>query len=285
MDRPPTSSPSTSSPSTSSTPTRAEQLLAASRVLVIAHRGNSSVAPENTLPAFRSAAALGVDLVELDYHQTADGVPVVIHDATLERTTDAIARWGQLSAAITDRTIANRTMADLAALDAGSWFAAEFRDARLMPLIDAVEAIHALGCVTLIERKTGDPATLIATLGTHGRLGDTIVQAFDWPFLAECKRLAPALITGALGRHEITAEKLGEVKATGAQFIGWADPDLTRENIALTHKFGLKVFDFTVDSETRAAELIAFGIDGIISNRPAAIQQVVARETGTQPSS
>jgi glycerophosphoryl diester phosphodiesterase len=285
MDRPPTSPPPTSSPQT-----RAEQLLAASRVLVIAHRGNSSVAPENTLPAFRSAAALGVDLVELDYHQTADGIPVVIHDATLERTTDAIARWGQVSSTIAEhtiasRTIASQTMADLAALDAGSWFAAEFRDARLMPLIDAVEAIHALGCVTLIERKTGDAATLIATLGTHGRLGDTIVQAFDWPFLAECKRLAPALIIGALGRHEITADRLNEIKTTGAQFIGWADPDLTRDNIALAHAIGLKVFDFTVDSETRAAELIAFGIDGIISNRPAAIQQVVARENGTQSSS
>jgi glycerophosphoryl diester phosphodiesterase len=259
--------------STSAPRTRAEELLAASRVLVIAHRGNSSVAPENTLPAFRSAAALGVDLVELDYHQTVDGVPVVIHDGTLERTTDAVARWGQGSPAI-----AERTMVDLAQLDAGSWFAADFHDARLLPLIEAVETIHALGCVTLIERKTGDPATLVATLGTHGRLGDTIVQSFDWAFLAGCRQRAPALITGALGRHEITAEKLHEAKATGSQFIGWADADVTREGIALAHEFSLKVFDFTVDDDARAAELIAFGIDGIISNRPAEIQRIVANQ-------
>lgn len=253
---------------------RAEELLSASRVLVIAHRGNSSVAPENTLPAFRSAAALGVDLVELDYHQTADGVPVVIHDATLERTTDAAARWGLASPAISERR-----MEELEQLDAGSWFSREFADARLLPLVAAVEAIHAGGCVTLIERKTGDAAALVQTLGTHGRLGDVIVQAFDWPFLAECHRLAPTLVTGALGRNEFTPERLAAVVAVGAKFIGWADGDLTRDAIALAHEHGLKVFDFTVDDERRAEELIEFGLDGIISNRPAAMQQVVARST------
>jgi glycerophosphoryl diester phosphodiesterase len=166
----------------------------------------------------------------------------------------------------------------LAALDAGTWFAAQFNDARLLPLVDAVEAIHALGCITLVERKTGDPATLVTALGMHGRLGDVVLQSFDWPFLAECRRLAPALVVGALGRGEITADKLTEIAAMGAKFIGWADADLTRDGIAVAHERGLKVLDFTVDDDARAAELIAFGIDGLISNRPEQIQQVVARE-------
>lgn len=250
----------------------AAHVLAARRPLVIAHRGNSSAAPENTLAAFRSATALGVDMVELDYHQSADDVPVVIHDATLERTTDAAIRWG-----VDKPAVAARTMAELAELDAGSWFAAEFAHEGLATLVEAIEAIHADGCVTLIERKAGDPAALVAALESNDRLGDVIVQAFDWPFLAECRRLRPNLVVGALGRHEITAEKLAAVRAAGAQFIGWADPDLTREGIALAHAHGLKVLDFTVDDEARATELIAFGIDGLISNRPAAIQQVVAR--------
>lgn len=251
---------------------RSAQLLLANRTLVIAHRGNSSVAPENTLAAFRSATALDVDMVELDYHQSADGVPVVIHDATLERTTDAAIRWGEEKPAV-----AERTLAELVALDAGRWFAAEFAHERLATLVEAIETIHAGGCVTLIERKSGDPAALVAALETHDRLGDVILQAFDWPFLAECRRLRPDLVVGALGRREITAEKLVAALATGARFIGWADPDLTREGIALAHEHGLKVFDFTVDDEARAAELIAFGIDGIISNRPAQIRPIVAR--------
>jgi glycerophosphoryl diester phosphodiesterase len=165
----------------------------------------------------------------------------------------------------------------LASLDAGSWFSAKFSGTHLSTLVDAIEAIHAAGCITLIERKTGDAATLVKSLGEHNRLGDVIVQAFDWPFLAECKRLAPAIVIGALGRHEITPHKLDEIVATGAAFIGWADPDLTREGIALAHSRGLKVLVFTCDDERRANELIAFGIDGIISNAPARIQQVLTR--------
>jgi glycerophosphoryl diester phosphodiesterase len=253
-------------------PSRAELLLAEPRVLAIAHRGDSLVAPENTLPAFLSAAALGVDMVELDYHHSADGVPVVFHDATLERTTDAVKHWGE-----TRLKFAERSLAELSTLDAGSWFDAKFAGTRLSTLVDAMEAIHAAGCVTLIERKTGDAATLVRSLGERNRLGDVIVQAFDWPFLAECKRLAPGLVIGALGRHEITPQKLDEVVATGAAFIGWADPDLTRQGIARTHDRGLKVLVFTCDDERRANELISFGIDGIISNAPARIQQVLAR--------
>ncbi len=256
-------------------PSRAEQLLAVQRTLVIAHRGNSDVAPENTLPAFRSAAALGVDMVEFDYHRSADGVPVVIHDATLERTTDAAALFGSANLAVADRT-----MAELAKLDVGNWFSAEFAQTRLSTVVDAIEAIRAGGCIALIERKSGDAATLIAALQQHDRLGETIVQAFDWHFLAECRRLAPRLLVGALGRHEITADKLAEVVALGAKFIGWADADLTEPGIALAHRYGLKVFDFTVDDEARAVELMAMGLDGIISNVPARMQEIVARRTG-----
>ena len=80
-----------------STPCRAaspaETLLASPRPVVIGHRGYPSIAPENTLASFDRALQAGVDLVELDYHHSADGIPVVIHDGTLDRTTDAIARW------------------------------------------------------------------------------------------------------------------------------------------------------------------------------------------------
>src|SRR5205807_6790535 len=76
-------------------PTPAQRLIAAPRVLIIAHRGNSSVAPENTLPAFQSALDAKADLVELDYFHSADGIPVVIHDQILDRTTNAEEILGQ----------------------------------------------------------------------------------------------------------------------------------------------------------------------------------------------
>src|ERR1700733_11875767 len=78
----------------------ARQLITQHRVLVIAHRGDSLVAPENTLPAFQSAVEAGSDLVELDYVHSADGVPIVIHDETLDRTTDAKALFGGSNIAV-----------------------------------------------------------------------------------------------------------------------------------------------------------------------------------------
>src|SRR5262245_38400085 len=81
--------PYTASSTVAAEPTPAQKLIATPRVLIAAHRGNSSVCPENTLPAFQSALDAKADLVELDYFHSADGVPVVIHDEILDRTTDA----------------------------------------------------------------------------------------------------------------------------------------------------------------------------------------------------
>jgi len=91
----------------------AAALVRSPQVLVIAHRGDSRAAPENTLAAFASAMSLGVDLVELDYLHTADGVPVVFHDDELDRLTDAPARWGPKI------PLATKSLAELKQLDAG----------------------------------------------------------------------------------------------------------------------------------------------------------------------
>src|SRR6266436_3236922 len=93
------------------------RLIASPRPLVIGHRGYSRVAPENTLPSFRQAMSAGADLVELDFHQAKDGTLVVIHDAELDRTTNARAWWGGRHI-----PVATRTAAELLSLDAGRWF-------------------------------------------------------------------------------------------------------------------------------------------------------------------
>ncbi|KKK67784.1 hypothetical protein LCGC14_2950600, partial [marine sediment metagenome] len=101
--------------------TPAQNRVASERVLVIAHRGDSKVAPENTLPAFASAVKVGSDLVELDYYHWSDGVPVVFHDRELDRTTNARRVWGG-----SEIKLDTKTLFDLRRLDAGSWFGANF---------------------------------------------------------------------------------------------------------------------------------------------------------------
>src|SRR5947207_11440640 len=94
----------------------ASKLVSSTRPLVIGHRGYCQFAPENTLPSFRLAMAAGADLVELDYYHSKDGQLVVVHDGTLDRTTDATNRWGK-----TKIKIESRTAAEIQSLDAGSW--------------------------------------------------------------------------------------------------------------------------------------------------------------------
>ncbi len=135
----------------------ARQVVESGRLLAIAHRGASTVAPENTLPALRAALELGgsggsahkVDMVELDYRESADGVPVVFHDELLDRTTDACALWRQAKI-----PLAGKRLADLSALDAGSWFCPSFPGVPIPTLVEAVELITP-AAIALVERKAG----------------------------------------------------------------------------------------------------------------------------------
>jgi glycerophosphoryl diester phosphodiesterase len=173
-------------------PTPAQRLIGSPRPLVIAHRGNSSVAPENTLAAFSSAIDAGADLVELDYYHSADGVPVVSHDEILDRTTNAQDVLGQPRLVVGDFPLA-----DLQKLDVGSWFDDKFANERLPTLVQALDLIQSRS-VTLIERKAGDPATLVRLLEEKNLLDRVVVQAFDWKFVAACRKLSPRLALGTL---------------------------------------------------------------------------------------
>lgn len=246
--------------------------------LVIAHRGFSGQAPENTLPAFRHALAARADLVELDYHHTADGVPVVLHDSTLDRTTDARALWGGK-----DLPVRFRKANELGVLDAGSWFGPAFAGTRLPTLSEALETIQA-GGVTLIERKGGDAATLVRLLRDRGWLSDVVVQSFDWTFVREAHALAPDLVLGALGppstwngrkledpEKVLSPEFVQAVEQLGARLVVW-NRQVTRPAIAHAHARGLRVWVYTINEPDEAAALVALGVDGIITDQPHAIR-------------
>lgn len=240
------------------------------RVAVIAHRGDSRVAPENTLPAFEAAVRLGVNLVELDYLHTADGVPVAFHDETLDRLTDARALWGGEKI-----PLASKSLAELKTLDAGRWFGSQFAGTRIPTLSEAIDAILA-GSLPLIERKAGDAATFVELIERKQCLGRVAVMAFDWDYLAECHRLCPYLTLGALGEKELTSRQLDEIQALGASFVGWNNDYLTKAHIDAIHARGLRAWVWTVDDPQRAEQLIDWGINAITSNVPAVIKDVVA---------
>jgi glycerophosphoryl diester phosphodiesterase len=243
-------------------PTPAQKLVSAKKVLIIAHRGNSSEFPENTLPAFESAVKVGADLVELDYHHSADGVPCVLHDEMLSRTTDADDLLG-----IKEPLVCNYKHAELCRLDAGAWFDLKFAGTRLPTLEESLEAIQ-MGSVTLVERKAGDAATCVKLLEKKKLLDQLVVQSFDWEYVRQCRQLAPNLVLAALGGKPLNDKRLEMAAATGAQVIAWDHKEIKRPQIEAIHAKGLKAWVYTVDDPARAKQLIAAGIDGIITNVP-----------------
>ncbi len=237
--------------------------------LVIAHRGDSKMAPENTLPAFISAVHAGADLVELDYYHSADGTPVVFHDKYVNRTTNSEELWGDAKIPLT-----SRSLDDLKRLDAGKWFASKFAGTKIPTLTEALDAIQS-GSMTLIERKGGDPATCVALLKEKKLLDRVVVQAFDWDYLAGCHKLDDKLVLAALGDKDFIPEKLDKIAKTGAKIVAWEDKYTTASTISAIHSRGFKAWVWTVDDATRICQLVDANVDGIITNQPALTRSII----------
>jgi len=163
--------------------------------LVVAHRGASAVAPENTMEAYRLAVEMGADAVELDVHLTSDGKLVVIHDETLERTTDLTG------------SVASMTLRKVRAADAGYRFEAPdgsfpFRDTGLkVPTIDEVLKWlpDRIGLVVEIKARAATAPTIAALRGSRVRAaGGVSLISFEEPILEEARQLDPEIPTGYL---------------------------------------------------------------------------------------
>ena len=260
----------------------AEKLLNAPRPLVIGHRGYCSIAPENTLPSFKLAKTAGADLVELDYHHTKDGELIVIHDPTLDRTTDAVAKWGRSKVCVE-----TKTLAELKTLDAGKWFDPQFAGTRLPTLKEALDLIQD-GNMTLIERKGGDAAACIKLLHERQLINQVIVHAFDWKYLADFHQQEPRQVLSALGplsyregkklteQEKFLSERwVDEALKAGVRAMGW-NHQVTKEAMAYAHQQKLKVWIYTINDPAEANRLLDLGVDGIITNNTALIWRTIA---------
>lgn len=248
--------------------------------LIIAHRGDSKHAPENTRPAFELALKYRPDMVEGDYHHSKDGEFIVIHDHHLDRTTDAVKKWGP---GISDILVSSRTLKEIKTLDAGSWFHwnnSEFTGTKVPTLKEALDVIQK-SSVALIERKEGKPEDLMRFLRNEGLTNDVAVHSFDWDFIEELGTFSDAPSRGAIGppwgkykgrvltesEKWLNAEFIEDIASRGAQFFGW-NSWVTAESVALAHSKGLRVFIYTIDDPNEAQRLVALGVDGITTNDP-----------------
>jgi glycerophosphoryl diester phosphodiesterase len=254
------------------------------RPLVYAHRGGSALRPENTMASFAHGLSLGADGLELDVHLSRDGVVVVHHDPTLERTTNG---QGQVSAL---------TAAELARLDAGYWY----RSTEAPPADPFVFRGQGCGVPTLgevlssfpgvqliVELKMNEPELARRTIDdirAANALDRVVLGSFSWRVLQAARQYEPRLATGA-SREE----------ARWALYRSWIGWPLSRPRyrefqvpetagtttivsprfIAHAHKAGLPVKVWTVNDPADMRRLLSWGVDAIISDRPDLACQVV----------
>lgn len=234
---------------------------------LIGHRGAAAYAPENTLASFAKAAELGCRMVEFDVRLGRDGIPVVFHDDTLERTTDGRGR------------VRDHDLPALKRLDAGGWFAPEFAGERIPTLAEALAACRDLGLAVNIEIKperrasaarqaeTAARALRVALAGWPGAAAPPLVSSFSRVALAVAQDAAPAWPRGLLlGR--IAPDWRAAVAALGCTTINLDHRRLTPGRVAEFAAAGLAVLAYTVDDYVQAERLWAAGVAAIFTNDP-----------------
>ncbi|MBO3089248.1 glycerophosphodiester phosphodiesterase [Cellulomonas dongxiuzhuiae] len=229
---------------------------------VVAHRGSSWVAPQNTLAAFESAARAGADAIELDVQLTADGHVVVIHDDTLDATTSGSGR------------LDGTTLAEVRALDAGSWFSPAYAGQRVPVLEEVVDLLLRHPSVDLLCEVKGEwtpeeAARVTRPLRDAGLASRVVVQSFSPRTVAALREADPGLRRGLL-LEDVGGDVLDVCAALDVRMANphgravLRDPGL----VARLHDAGLQVAVWTLNDVAHWSAAVELGVDEIITDRP-----------------
>lgn len=239
-------------------------------MLIVAHRGASGTAPENTLAAFQQALDIGVGALEMDVHLSRDGEVVVIHDATVDRTTNGTGNVSDL------------TLSQLKKLDAGSRFAPQFAGEGIPTLQEVLDL--AQGSVIIeIELKTTTPwptplERKVAELVVRNGLEDkVIIQSFNPLALFYMRRINSNIAT-ALLYHERLPLPLRQrwlVPLARPQVMHPSASMATEEHVRKMQRRGHPVVVWTVDDPAEMETMIERNVDGIMTNRPDVLKEVL----------
>jgi glycerophosphoryl diester phosphodiesterase len=242
---------------------------AEARTRVIAHRGFSGAAPENTLAAVRAAIAVRADMVEIDVTLTADGHIVVIHDETLDRTSDGS---GDVSQA---------TLAELQELDAGSWFDPSFAEERIPTLDDVLFEVE--GRILLnVEVKSeavarGVVAKVASAIREHGMVDQVVVSSFSPTALREMHSVAPEIRTAVLYNttYHQGQDAVEIVTDLGASIFNIKRQRLTGNMLRRCREHGIPVGIYTVNKPRRMRRLVKKNVGAIFTDHPDRLLEVL----------
>lgn len=230
---------------------------------IIAHRGFSSIAPENTLAAFELAIARGASSIEFDIQLSADSVPVIFHDATLERITGVSGK------------VRDKNLSQLQTLDAGKWFGAEFLGQKIPTLKEALSILKNIDKFLYFDVKPhcewsdSEVASFVNTLNDAGIKEKCVITSFSDRFLGQVRRLSDGLAIGHIVAN-LEAYKTQLVKAVvNRDNLISSQYRVLLDNPALiqaSRSQGVDIVAWTVDDRTDMQKLVDLGITRIVTN-------------------
>lgn len=247
---------------------------------VVAHRGASAEAPENTLAAVRRAIARDADLVEVDVQRTKDGALVLLHDTTLARTTNVRRMFPRRAPWL----VSDFTADEIARLDAGSWFSPQHAGERIPTLEQLVEVLRPSRTGLLLELKAvalhpglaDDVAHALRAvpgyLDTAVSSGRLVVESFDHDAVRRHKQLEPSVPVGVLGTPH--RAELGAL-ATWADQVNPVHWSVRRSYVETVRRHGMGCQVWTVNRPESMRRALGLGVTGVITNHPVALRQVV----------
>ena len=235
------------------------------RPLLIAHRGLSGKAPENTVASFARAVSVpGIAMLELDVRLSRDDQVMVLHDRTLQRTTTGNGRARSYD------------LQELKQLDAGSWFDPQFKK-ETIPLLSEILLLARGRCWVNIELKFspfwGEPRGLLEkrvleTVDEAGMADQVLYSSFDHGLVSSIKRMRPSAPTGAIYSlyRDFLRTPSALAQRCGAAVFVCAKHELKSWMVEDAHRRGIALYVYTLNSVTEVTRIVALGVDGIISD-------------------
>jgi len=240
------------------------------RPLVIAHRGNSVSAPENTLAAIREAIDLGSDCVEVDVRCTKDGVPVLHHDPAVGRTAGG------------KGNVADLTLAEIRTLDAGAWKGEHYRGERIPSLEEAL--LEARGKTNIVAEVKVDCAEQIREVVRRLHIGRGLYFAsFRQDYIQKLYRMLPMfdivwVLTAPEWLGYNAASAIETATESDVRVIALPVPALTQPSVACAHEVGLGVWTYACDTREDFRKAIEAAADGIVTGHPADLLALMESE-------
>jgi glycerophosphoryl diester phosphodiesterase len=238
--------------------------------LKIAHRGASGTAPELTRAAFLRALELGCDMIELDVQLSRDGYLVVVHDHELQRTANHAG------------AVREMTLAELKQLDVGRWFDASFGGENILTLEEVVQLVGRRAMLNVEVKSppgdwSGTALKTVAVLSHAGILGTSVISCFQMQALQKVRELSPAARLGVLWHDPDFEEAWRWAHELAAwSFHPWSKV-VTEEGVAEAHRRGLRVLTWTVNDPEEIEQMVAIGVDGVMSDYPERLLQAGRR--------